>query len=539
MKKTWILGLLWMLCTLNIVYADVNGPYRDGYIEGYIKDKLDGKIQIEEYDGTLHVLPFTKDVHFMIDDRDATLVDFKPGMEIYATLKGRSIDYIESYSTENPGYIKEGSKVRVGAIKKIDRDQITLKLITGGEETYFTSPATIALKNGNNVALNTLYEGDRIKLYFDEMNSTMASRISIEGESILIKDLYRGKIALTNDIEDKITLEGAEYFKNGKWEASTDQLTIDYNNEVPIYVGGQKITNKNLKLYKGKTAYMAIKDFFGGNKIEKMVIKSQYESNFSDKIEDINWYSEKFELSNKQNISFGEGSMIIRNGRLIDRYSLNEDADAFVVADGRGSDLTADVIYVYNEEVNNSNIGQNYIYTGRLRETDMYSVELDKFYLLEKNEWVSFDKKKDPPLYYDEDTYLYDLDNNKKLTTKEFFALNTNNKDYYVYIYADGDRMSSAFVQKKMDSLLAQRVTNGTIESASQVGGAQSITLRDAKDWSDRKNQWMMRNTSLNVIVKNVMIIKNGKTITPEELQVGDKLYMVRDDIYGKVIIVK
>lgn len=552
MRKALSFVMALLVYFSTFAYVNASDPYREGYIEGYIKNKIEDKIQIEAYDGTLHTLSFAKDPIFIIDNRDATIIDFKPGMEVYATLEGRKMNYIESYSTENLGYIKEGSRIKVGTVKRIDRNQIILKPLIGKEETYFTSPATVALKNGKNVELNTLYEGDRVKLYFDEMDSTMISKMSIEGQSILINNLYRGKISISNDIEDSLTLEDVEYFKNGQWEKKTDMVSLSYNNEIPIYIGGQKIPSKNLKNYKGKTAYLAVKDFFGKDKIEKFVIKSQYESAYSNKIEDINWYSESFELSNKQNLTFNEGTIIIKNERLVDKYSLTPKTDAFILADGRGSSVMADVVYVYNEDINNSNIGQNYVYTGKLDKIDQYSVVLDQFYILDKNEWVSFNEKKDPPLYYDEDTYIYDLDNSKKLTVEEFMAGNysvdenstkakeENLKDHYSYIYADGDRIHTIFIQKNMDSLLKQRITNGSIESIENNGSTGwTLSLKDAKDWSEVKDQWMPKNTSVNINLEKAMVIKDGKRIEAEELQAGEKLYIVRDDYEGKIIIVK
>lgn len=540
MRKILAFALILIFSISSFSYGDINGPYRNGYIEGYIKDKFNDKIQIEEYDGTLHTLSFTKDAYFSIDNRDAVISDFLPGMEIYATLQGRSINYMETYSTANPGYIKEGSKVRVGTVKKIDRDQIMIKSPIGKEETYFTTPATITLKKGKNIELNNLYEGDRVKLYFDQMDSTTISRIAIEGDSILVKNLYKGKINLTNDLDEKITLENVEYFKNGKWEKEKDMMTMPYSSDTPIYVGGAVVSYKNLKYYKGKTAYMVVKDFFGSDKIERLVVKSQYETTYSDKLEDINWYAESFELTGKQNIAFNDGTIIIKSGRLVDKYSLNPKSDAFVLADGRNGSMIADLVYVYNEDINNSNIGQNYVYSGKLEEIDKYSVILNKFYLLDKNEWVSFNEKKDTPLYYDEDTYIYDLDNNKKLKTSELFALDAENKNYYSYIYADGDRIASIFVQKHLDSLLKQRVTNGSVESIKKDSIlGWTISLRDAKDWSDSKDKWMAKNSSINISVQKSMIIKEGKEISAEELNAGDRLYIIRDDIYGKVAIVK
>lgn len=534
---------------MAVAYGDRTTPYRTGIIEGFFIKHEGNKVIVEEYDGTLHSIPLLRNANLQIDGRNVAITDFKYGMEIYGEMRGRSISYMDAFSVDMPGYISPGGKLRTGIIKKIDRDQIQIKLPTGREETYFTSPATVVLKGKENVSLNALYEGDRVKLYFDDISTSFISRIQIEGDSILVKDLYKATLSIVDELEDVIVLENIEVFRNGKWQSAGNTMKISYGVDFPLYVGGLKIPYKNLKYYKGKTVYMAIKDFFGKDKIEKMVVKNQYETIYSDKIEEINWYSSQFELANRKNISFHEGTMVIKSGRLVDVYSLTPKSDGLVVADGRGSSIMADVIYIYNEDINNSNIGQDYIYAGRLDSILEGKLYLRDFFLLNRNDWESFDDKKE--LFYDNDTFIYDLEDNKKISFKEFFAgdyaVDEDNRrkrklrDWYGYIYTDGDRVSSIYVKKKMDSLLKQRTTIGIVEGAPYDNNLMGWTIRvhDVKDWSSRHEEWMAKNASLNIYLKEAMIVKNGKRIAPEDLKPGDRLYMVREDVVGKIVVVK
>jgi hypothetical protein len=548
---------IWLAC-VGIVSADEKGPYRDRFIEGYLTDigwYYGDYVEIEEYDGTSHKLWFHPEAYFRIDGIPVRLEDFEPGLEVYGELEDGDLKYLESYSTQNPGYIPPGGKVRTGIVKKIDRDQIVLKELTGEENSYFTSYGTIVVRKGRTASLSDLYEGDRVKLYFDEVDSRLISRMHIEGDSVLVKDLYRGKLAIADDLSNKIVVEEAEVFRNGKWQEERADMQISYDRSFPLYMGGQQIPYQNMKYLKGKTVYLAVKDFFGSNKAEKMVIKNQYETAYSSKIEHINYYSDQFELDNRKNIRFHDGTIIIKNGRLVDKESVLPNSDALVIADGRGTDLVADVIHIYNEDLNNSNMGQNQLYAGRLSRITQDKVYLKDFYLLEYHDWVSFatEKEKDEKeLYYDGDTHIYDLENRKKVSMKEFFAMDyavdedsdyvrdNDLKDWYAYIYTDGDRIASILLQKNMDSLLRQRITNGIVESVQDdalVGW--KISLRDAKDWSSRNEKWMARNASLSIHLSKCMIVKGGRMIEPEELRSGDRLYIVRDDATAKVIIVK
>lgn len=548
--KIMLLALTLMLLVSNISYADPITPYREGFIEGFIKSKGQDKIEIEEYDGTVHTLSFDDKAVFVIDTVQADFEDFKPGMEIYATLKRRKIDYMEGYSTEVPGYIPEGGKVRTGVIKSIDRNQVTIRLPIGKEETYYTSPATIALKKGKNVPLSILYEGDSVKLLFDEVESTTISRIEIEGDSVRVKDIYRGVLTTVDTLENAITLTGMQVFRNGQWQDLSSSRRISYSAQVPVYTGGEKISYNNLKYYKGKTVYMAVKDFFGRDQIERMVIKNQYESIYSDKIEDINWYSDAFELANHKNLAFNDGTIVIKNGRLVNKYSINAGSDVFVVGDGTGNQQMANVVYIYDTDINNSNAGQFYLYEGRLDEIVKDKVVLKDFCLLNQNEWESFADEKE--LFYDSDINIYDSEEDRQITPLEFYskhyavdedssyAEENNLNDWYAYIYTDGDRIAAILLKKDRDSIMGQRATSGTVEFVedhSLVGWR--ISVRDASDWSSRKDAWMAKNTSLMIHLQDAMIIKDGAMISPQELKAGDRLYMIRDGSQAKVVIVK
>lgn len=531
-------------------YGDVRQIYRQGFVEGYLIAPIGETLEIESYEGDVYSLPLSSNVIYTIDSQYVEGSNFLPGMEIYVEINGRSATLIEGYSTSALGYIPPGSKIRTGKVSKIDNGVMVLKLATGQEETFFLTPGTIVLKDGVNVQLSTLYVGDRVKLHFDEANTNIVSRIHIEGNSIKINGLYKGKLNVVDEFSSKVTLGDVQLLRNGTWQTYGGALSIPYNSNIPLYVGGYNISYGNLKYYKGKTVYIAMKDFFGSNQAERMVLQNQYESTYSDKIKDINWFTGELELKNNRNIGFHDGTIVIKNDRIVDNFSLNANSDVFVVADGRGLESSADVIYVLNEDINNSSIGQHHVYAGRMDQIVEDRLWLKKFFLLEENQWQSFDGEKE--LFFDNDTDIYDLTNNKKLSVKEFYsgsyavdedsryAKDNRLKDWHGYIYTDGDRISSIMVQKNMDSLLRQRVTNGiiaSVENNQYVGWGMKLT--NSSDWSNIRSQWMEKNADLNINLEKALLIKNGRQIQPQDLKAGDRVYLVRDDFYGKVLIVK
>lgn len=539
-------------------------------IEGYFENVEENIMKIKDYDGKISIKHFDTNTVFMLNERSVKISEFKKGMQIYAKTDGENIVYMDSFTVDDPGYITPNSKQRSGVVVKIDRNQITIKTAIETEETYFTDDVTLSLKDGKNVELNSIYVGDRVRIEFDNDETDIISKINIEGKSVKIKDLYRGKIAVTNRMSSVVSFQDVEVFRNGKW-MKIDTIRLPYNSDLPLYVGGEKINYRNLENYRGKTVYMAIKDLRGRDGAEKMVIKNKNEMTFSDKIVGVNHFTSELELSNKRNISFHEGTMIIKNGRLVDSHSITPNSSALVVADGRGASSTADVIYLYDEEINNSNIGMDMIYAGRLESIGEYTLDLRDFFVLNKNKWESFPwktKEDIKELYYDSDTFIYDVEKNKTLTSQELLSGeyhidedndkgNKNLRDYYAYIYTDGDRISGIYLRKSIDSLLRHRIVTATLDKNPLKYGEEieaidenienprlKLGLRDIRDWSEKTESWKLKYENLNVEVKDALVMKNGERIKTSELKKGDKIYMVMDDIttfgrQAKVIIVK
>lgn len=557
MKRVCLI-LVMALLVLNAfgiaAYAAALNPYGTNTVEGFLVAKGEGNVTIEMYNGDVRTFFFGQDYSLAIDTVPVSMEDFKVGMEVYATLEGLYINYMEGYSTENPGYISEASRVRTGTVTKIDSTQISVQLSTGISKIYDIAPGTIILQGGKATSVDTIYEGDRVKLFFDDIDNTVLNRIEVEGDTVKIKDIYRGELSAVDNMGGNITLGKLEVFENGDWQTLGTSKRMSYSTTTPIYMGGNKISSSNLKYYRGKTLYVAVKDFFGRDQIDRITIKNQYESVFSGMIEDVNRFSQSFNINNEKNLSFNDGTMIIKNGRLVSGESVATNADVFVVGESNsGSQMIADIVYIYNVDLSRENITQHALYYGKIYQASDDKITLDSAYKVTGNAWEYVGHGQE--FSYDNDINVYDVDEQKTYTTGEVvpsYNRDENYDNHFAYIYTDGDRIADMVVMDTDDSdydrMEDQRITTGTIQVVtddSMVGW--KIDLKNAADWSNRKYQWMPRNNMLTVMLQDAAIIKNGKIITPDELKTGDNLYMIRTGIeyntkYGnqaKVVIVK
>lgn len=503
--------------------------------------------RIETYGGQFYELEIDAQANLTIDRHLINLYDFKSGMEVYGKLQGRKLISLEAYSTAAMGHTDPGSLVRAGIITNIAADQLQVKSASGELKTYTINPATLVLRQGQQITPDILYTGDKVRIFFDDINVSMVNRIEVEGNSILINSIFKGDLSSIDTTRNMLNLDNVETFRNGSFEKQGTALKVPYSRDLLAYVGTQKLAMNNLKYYKGKTVYLATKSIMGKEVIERLVVKNQYESAFSGKIQDVNWYATALEIGNR-NFNFHDGSIIVKDGRLQESTILSNNSDVFILADGWGTNRIANFIYIYNMGINNSSLGQNNFYVGRLDQIAQDFLWLDDFFLLNNNNWESFSEPQE--LFYDNDTFIYNAEDKKTITNLEFWAgdyavdkdntRDKNLKDWYAYVYTDGDRVVSIKVQKSMDSLLKQRISSGRVEEVvddSMVGW--TLKVRDANDYSSVKNQWMPKNSSLSLSIEDAMIVKYGKLITPSELQNGDMLYLVRDDFNTKIVLVK
>lgn len=536
-------------------------PFQQGYIEGYLLeltlpaadkegDAPYGNILVETYEGERYRLNLAKNAAAAIDRRPARLPDFKAGMEVYARISNRQVSLLEGYSTLAAGYIAPGGKVRRGIVSDIEGDQLIIKNYAGEKETYYISPATVITKKGKTISPDFLYPGDKVKLYFDEIYSDTAARVEVEGDSVLISNIYKGKLAGADFKGEMLVLNEVACWRNGRWQDYGGVLKLPYEAGAVSFIGGQKVLETRLPYYRGKDVYVIARNVLGRETAASIIIKNQYEAVFSDKVADINWYADRLELKDRNNFVLHEGSAVIRDGRLQDRMILGTGDDVLVIADGRGQNRLANIVYIYNQGINNSKRGQYYLYAGRLDQVMEYRLWLKDYFLLAGNSWESFSGSKE--LYFDSDTSFYDLQNKIFLKPDAFVAgdyavdeyservKKEGLKDWYAYLYVNGDRIAAALLQPKLDSLLVQRVTGGAVSKIEKDELAGwTVTLRDASDWSQVRGQWMPRNAELRVNVEKALIIKEEKIISPEDLRPQDRLYILRDDFYGKVVIVK
>ncbi|MDR1616203.1 MAG: hypothetical protein LBR98_04245, partial [Syntrophomonadaceae bacterium] len=221
-----------------------------------------------------------------------------------------------------------------------------------------------------------------------------------------------------------------------------------------------------------------------------------------------------------------------------------------VISDGNNDNRLAYIVKVYGASINNSPVSDNQVLAGKLTQVFEDSLWLENPYKLTDNLWEY--SNDDAEIYFDTDTAVYNATTGKRITLKELssglysidessdWSYDNGLEKWFVYVYANGNRAAAIALIKDYEYPDEHRITSATVlsvEEDSLVGWA--VNLQNAMDWSERRQQWMPRNSALRIGLEEALIIRNNTIIAPDELKPGSVVYISRDDFLSKVILVK
>ncbi|MGE5389960.1 MAG: hypothetical protein ACM3PE_02740 [Deltaproteobacteria bacterium] len=485
-------------------------------------------------DGQLFKFDISPLAELLIDGVPVKVNDLKAGLEVKVQIEGQQVISLESYSNEKPGYINQSSRTQIGTVIGFDASLGEVDIRFADDQISIpVTPDILVTEKGQNISRSQLSAGDKVKLIYDEYGDL--SRIEVEGRSVLIKDLIRGRLRSSDILSGKVNLQSVKTFRNGQWVEYTGMLQLPFDNKVPIYMGSKLIPAQNLKYYSGKDVYAVLSTALGRDYIKKMVIKPGNERVYTSTIYEFSWDQDSFDMFSSSNISFNEGTIIIQNGRLIDIEALDNRCQAMVIAGGTSERLTASVISVLGQGLNSSPLGDFHLYCGHLYELQNNDLKLSSVNNLDSNRWGSGGEYE---FSYGDDTTIYDINGQKFITARQF--LNGDYDEYNAYLYAEGDNAVAMAIQRQTIHYYDDNTSYGTISAMTNSDTlGWTMTLTNMCDWSSEDSAWRDRDSDAEINLATALIIKSNQKLDASSLTEGDRVFIVRTGYRAKIVIVK
>lgn len=495
-------------------------------------------------------------------NQDIQIPDREDLLQTYNYIDPEEVEVFKNYVKAEIEDIEEGDTVFI----KLDRDGYVISI--SGVSNYVVKYAKVIYKAANSLlvedeedktqqvysidgnviifdggmpaGLDALKDGDRIKLLLQKTPSyTRVKEIVIEdSQRSIVSNVYKAVISNIDFTSKKIKVKNLYVFDNGKWIRSSIKgiTSFSMSNEYSLYYNGRQVSKggyPKASALTGLEVYFAVgKDYGGTEQVRVISVKSGSgaEVIYDDTIVKHVAGSENFTIDKElKNIWYGQESIIIKNGRLVQANSITEEDAAYIVASrNSGGELTANVIQIYNKPV----VEGLEIYRGRIKSINEYTdFTVESFSRLGSTGWEYSNTPK---------TFNITLDT--RILDEEGLINQDNFTGYgedsflkkVVYIVADGldaKIISTAPYGTYIVKGRIYKVSGGSIgEEGTIIEQPNEIHLVNTKVYDSAKRQWADSGEMNVEILKNSIILKDGKEIKPSELKKGDNIRILKKD---------
>lgn len=485
---------------------------------------------------------------------------------VIRTMNGKV--YEVSIVTEMPEEEYNRVLTITASIKGVSNDGITL--VTDdkpGEPVKYTyDSATPIIKDKMSVSASVLRQGDRVKLEVNSTNDKHILRMEVQGEGILIEKVYKGDIRDVIPETGEIILTNLYTYGYYDWMKQSGYVKYKLANNAEIFNKDYKIDKYRLQDYIGKTIYAVSKKNYGSEEIVKAVLKDGYEDTINKSIYDVKWTSKQMTMSDGRIVNFHDGSIIIKDGRLLDPTYLAQYTGAFVIQNRSAAGIgSAPIISLGSfNAFSNYRITRGYLHN---MGDDYYTVE--NSYLLTNNEWVEGGEE---TFFLTDEAYIYDnvfekapisiekfLESRFKPYTYTWpnykravgskdvkfheddeyhydYDRNRSKKEYHehcqVYVVADANGYTQAInIYEKDkecyndDKRYEERMTAGQVNTVDVANDV--ITINNARDYSVVYDEWRPVLARVPVNTEQAIVIKDGRQTELSQLNTGDNIYIL------------
>lgn len=556
-------------------YADTE------YIDGIIKyiDRTGRIIKLEDYDGNLRTYGLDDRVIVTVNDYYEDLDSLQNEQDATFEVSGRTIKAIKAFTM--PG--EEVSKEYQAVLRVRDVGDNTIKVTEINDRqnpiTFKTDSFTSITYLGYPIKLYNIKTGDLVKIKANETSTDRADDIQLMSKRQRVEKIYKARILNTLPTQNRIALSKVQSYKYPDWMELDDEKTFPIKRDAEIYKEGRRLTIEDLDKQRNVEAYIVTVKDFGEETIAKMTLKSVSEDSAFSGTFNTQWTDNSIKLADGQKLSFDEGTIIIKDRRLLDTSDLTYNDEAFVIKNRMpgGTNYAALVSMENGNGFDYRNVVRGYIHD---MGEDNFSLE--SYANLINNEW---------DYHYDDESYFYlskdskILDNVLKRTyitrdtflESRFWELDSKGKPkrtydpdkytaHYPYMY---DEKGPHYEECKQKSkhMLAYAVINEDGEATAiniykrdpNLGKEEvtfkenlitgevvrfnetytQLTLTDVKEYSKFYGQWQPTTSNTVINTQKAIIIRNEQVVTLSDLDIGDKIYAITDQNNGILIFVE
>ena len=422
--------------------------------------------------------------------------------------------------------------MRYGRVSNITNNDGYLSLLfefENGQTTWFDiSTSVLITREGRRLNPLAIQTGDWARVLVNEAIIspghviTSVVEMTIEGGNRHISSIVRGNLSGINSIQNQIMIEHAQTLGQTGWinHREIAQFSIAGNN-IQYFHENKQITRAEAVNLFGRrgdtTVYLALENHFAGESVRMVSFRTEREERLpTDTVIHANGTGTIQLAGQLADISTDAGTIVRRHGRLVSGLDIFPSDYLSVVLSGAG---TAAVIDVFDRPDTSS----LQIMRARVTEVnDGQSFTVASVSQLFGNEWVFTPVQRE-----------FTIDPRTVFLPQGSFSLDTfltyteaSVFDQVFTIVTDGARASHILSHD-----FANRAARGTIFNVE----GNVIHLRDVSIQDPVTNQWHVisnvNNTMTVTVNAGTLIGRNNAVVQPRELQNGDQLLILTNNV--------
>lgn len=505
----------------------------DGYFVGLSGDRTVLELQ-DPYSGYKRSVPLSSQVTVIIDGRPGSLQDLLPGQEISLNVRNSTVVGITAtFGPPLVGYEAPPRPVtKIGRVKEVMGEYLVIA-DGGQEETYRVTSGTRLIKSGQPVKISDLRIGDRVRLEVADTRTGQVNKVEVSAYEGLADKVVRGRLNAVYPEGRQVSLLNPQEYFYGSWYPMGTLGSIVLDGGADIYLGSRLVSLEELKNgYLGHEVYIALSSTPGNLLGSKMLVRDGEPRPYNGIIDQVAWALNRFSLvKHSENFLVDEGTIAIRDGKLVDPQDFREDEHVFL-----------ETVYTGSGEY--SALMQNFqgvpprlrVYAGRITDIDRRTLELSRTRQLVGNQWESVSSRRTPTLTFDNRTKIWDAHYAEGWITADELAESRWSDEYL--------RMETFVVVDEDDKILAMTLRYSNPEnlktSIARVSGVnrdrQMLYLDRVQDWSEGYQRWTPNPQPLSLNMEDALVDTGTFYGGLGDLQPGDVVYVVHDLYDGCVL---
>jgi hypothetical protein len=463
--------------------------------------------------------------------KTADIEDIEAGDTVY--LKLDDDGSVSSISAVDNYYVKYGKILSKAA------GEIAVLYDDGIQQILSVDSKVLVIRDGKLDSLASLKDGDHVRLQLNiSEKATTLKEITIEGEEHFISSIYKGDSFKFDDVTMRASVLNLQVLSRGKWERTAQKVFtgVSLAEDCKLYFNGSEIDLEDAnRLVSGNQAYMAAeKDYGGGEKIVLISFRNDKDTEvlYSDNLAGVSAGSGSFSLEKEyKTVRYGDGSIIVKNSRLVVPGSLVNKDKAVVVAnrDYTSGEFAAGVVKID---------GQTDLITGQLYRARIKSINDNSDFTVESysqlvgTDWVYSNTPKTFKMNFN--TRL--LNDEGVADIREFITYGDNSyRNYTVYILADDT--NALLISTAPYGSYNARGTVYSVQGA-EIGEEEGtllqepdeILLRNVTAYNSASYLWQdVSNMDLGLL-PNSLIFKAGKAAKASDIKTGDVVRIIKKE---------